>query len=49
MERLEAHQEQSINKYSEEEYTGSSKFEEIQEICVKEKRRRYRSGTSTNY
>ena len=37
MERLEAHQEQSINKYSEEEYTGSSKFEEIQEICVKNK------------
>ncbi|MBP5704767.1 MAG: hypothetical protein J6X12_08760 [Paludibacteraceae bacterium] len=37
MERLEGHQEQSINKYSEEEYKGSSKFEEIQEICVKNK------------
>ena len=37
MERLEGHQEQSINKYSEEEYTGSSKFEEIQEKCVKNK------------
>lgn len=37
MERLEGHQEQSINKYSKEEYTGSSKFEEIQEKCVQNK------------
>jgi len=37
MERLEGHQKQSINKYSKEEYTGSSKFEEIQEKCVQNK------------
>lgn len=37
MERLEAHQKQSINKYSEEEYSGSSKFEKIQEQCVQNK------------
>lgn len=37
MERLEGNQEQSINKYSEEEYTGSSKFEKIQEQCVQNK------------
>lgn len=37
MERSEGNQEQSINKYSEEEYTGSSKFEKIQEQCVQNK------------
>ncbi len=37
MERSEGNQEQSINKYSEEKYTESSKFEKLQEICIKNK------------